>query len=318
MKKLVSVALLLSAVLIVPSLKAQDQLIWPRTQATQAPVRESFAPVLYRVSGKSADNNMYLFGSIHELTERNSVMPAAVLRAFDSASIAVYELPEDELDADPMVTFQKLVPHMYLPASDLLSNHLESAELQQLARAMPDFPTDALLRLRPWVADMFLELGDAKAAGMTAEFGVDLQLIKRGKQSGKKQIGLETLDEQVGYLSGDSMAVQVKRLKDNLAMRRNADENSISQTRKLLEHWIAGDVQGLERNFSAFRERDPALYAVLSTKRNRNWVAKLTPYLNERRTQTVFVTVGTLHLLGDDGLVRLLRNAGYKVERVTR
>jgi len=45
--------------------------------------------------------------------------------------------------------------------------------------------------------------------------------------------------------------------------------------------------------------------------RNRNWVNKLQEIMPQ---QSLLVAVGAGHLLGEQGLITLLRNAGYTVE----
>ena len=59
----------------------------------------------------------------------------------------------------------------------------------------------------------------------------------------------------------------------------------------------------------------PQLYQRINTDRNDAWLPKLQPYLQAGQGGTL-VVVGTLHLLGSDGVVEKLRAKGYKVERV--
>ena len=294
---------------------AQDSsLIWPQTEAAKPSEIKAFTPTLYKVTGKAHNSSMYLFGSIHELTEANSTIPKSVLESFDKADVAFFELPEDDLDADPAAMFGKLTPFMLLQGNDLITNYLSTDEIQQVAKLLPDMPDQAILKFRPWVLDMFLDLKDGNDAGMTADYGVDLRLVKRGKTQGKTQLGLEELEEQIGFLSSDPIEVQAKRLKKNLSDRRTKPNEAAEQTAKLLQNWVDGDVDALEKDFAEYRKDDPEFYDRLNGQRNRAWMTKLTPYLG--KSQTVFVTVGTMHLIGDDGLVKLMQKAGYKVERV--
>ena len=318
MKKILLGVFFGAALLLNGQARAQDAAIWPQTQTkTPQPANaQAFTPTLYKVTGETRNSTMYLLGSIHELTEANSTFPEVVLRNFDRADVAIFELPEEDLDADPLAMFRKLAPHMMLPGDDLLTNYVSTEEIQQLSKLLTDVPDTAMLKFRPWVVEMFLDLNDAKVAGMRAEHGIDLRLVKRGKSQGKKQIGLEQLDEQIGFLSSDPLDVQAKRLKKNLSDRRSKPNEAAEQTEKLLRNWVDGDVNELSNDFAKFREEDPVLFDRIGKQRNHNWLAKLKPHL--AKPQTVFVTVGTLHLLGDNGLVKLLKDAGYKVERVER
>ena len=55
-------------------------------------------------------------------------------------------------------------------------------------------------------------------------------------------------------------------------------------------------------------------YNVLLTQRNKRWINKLQSLLNDSN-ENYLVAVGALHLVGNDGVVSLLRRAGYKVTR---
>jgi uncharacterized protein YbaP (TraB family) len=52
---------------------------------------------------------------------------------------------------------------------------------------------------------------------------------------------------------------------------------------------------------------------MLTTDRNRRWLPTLTGLLHER--ENYLVVVGALHLVGQDGLVHLLQQSGYRVEQ---
>ena len=55
-------------------------------------------------------------------------------------------------------------------------------------------------------------------------------------------------------------------------------------------------------------------YKVYS-KRNNEWVKRLAPYLKDGHC---FITLNALYLGGEEGLLQLLRRAGYKVKAVNR
>lgn len=63
---------------------------------------------------------------------------------------------------------------------------------------------------------------------------------------------------------------------------------------------------------------DPAdaatFYRLMVEERNRAWMAPLQRYLNEGNA---FIVVGAAHLPGHAGLIRLLRQAGYRIEPIT-
>jgi uncharacterized protein YbaP (TraB family) len=56
------------------------------------------------------------------------------------------------------------------------------------------------------------------------------------------------------------------------------------------------------------------MYEKLLYTRNKNMVSKITEYLQTH--ETYFVIVGAGHLVGERGIVELLRKRGYLVEQL--
>ena len=81
--------------------------------------------------------------------------------------------------------------------------------------------------------------------------------------------------------------------------------------------WRGGDAQRLWELVGEELESDyPALYQRIDVQRNQAWLPALEARLQRPGDDDTLVVVGALHLLGEDGLVELLRARGYAVERV--
>ena len=50
--------------------------------------------------------------------------------------------------------------------------------------------------------------------------------------------------------------------------------------------------------------------AALLTKRNQNWIPLIETFIKEKSS---FIAVGAAHLAGDEGVIKLLKEAGYKL-----
>jgi uncharacterized protein YbaP (TraB family) len=81
---------------------------------------------------------------------------------------------------------------------------------------------------------------------------------------------------------------------------------------KLVEAYMAQDLDKIDAilNETTSEEEESALDALLYA-RNRNWASKLQGIMPER---ACLVCVGAGHLPGEQGLLQLLRDAGYTVE----
>ena len=56
-------------------------------------------------------------------------------------------------------------------------------------------------------------------------------------------------------------------------------------------------------------------YEAILVNRNHNWVPQIENFLTE--DENVLVIVGAAHLAGEDGLLVLLKDKGYELERVS-
>jgi uncharacterized protein YbaP (TraB family) len=81
-----------------------------------------------------------------------------------------------------------------------------------------------------------------------------------------------------------------------------------------VEAWRTGDQKGLTDSLTLMAQADPTGYNTLIARRNQAWL----PVIEKATTGkgTTFITVGAAHLIGPDGLVALLRQAGYSVSRL--
>ena len=127
--------------------------------------------------------------------------------------------------------------------------------------------------------------------------------------------GLESFDEQLGLFDSLSVRLQDLILRDSLG---RLDETA-AEMELLVDAWQVSDRPRLEEISRQGIDEYPdleAFYDVLLRDRNQNWVAPLSAHLDdaEQANTNVFVAVGALHLVGDDGVPALLEAAGYEVE----
>jgi hypothetical protein len=134
------------------------------------------------------------------------------------------------------------------------------------------------------------------------------------KASGKKKIEeLESFEYQINLLSGFSDHEQemflLSALKDVQSFETEAD--------RLLNAWKTGDTKRLEsiamKNISN-DVRLSSVYEKLIYQRNRNMTSKIEAFLKKK--ETCFVIVGAGHLVGDKGIIGLLKGKGYTIEQI--
>jgi hypothetical protein len=116
------------------------------------------------------------------------------------------------------------------------------------------------------------------------------------------------MDEQLGVLQGMSYPDQARFL-DMIVTEMHDVE---SETQSVVTAWRTGDAAKLAALLSDEYKSFPNLYRLLVSDRNKRWVPQIEKLLHGN--QDCFVVVGALHLVGDGGLLELMRRDGYKAE----
>ena len=82
---------------------------------------------------------------------------------------------------------------------------------------------------------------------------------------------------------------------------------------RMIELYIQGDIQGLDKIMKVNLKTYPGSYDQLIVKRNKTMLTGIDSIIRKNST---FCAVGAGHLGGDEGLIQLLRKKGYKVRPV--
>jgi uncharacterized protein YbaP (TraB family) len=279
--------------------------------ATAAPPegnREGPKHCLWRV--RSATNTVYLLGSIHIMRRDAFPLAAVIETAFSSSSVAVFEV---DLSADAAVgAALGALAAGALPEGRTLAGVVSPETYRLAAERLADAGYDiaGMQRMRPWMVATTLTLAELQRAGYSPADGVDQVFQRRAVDSDMRVIGLESIDDQLALFADltpeEDEAFLVQTLREL--------ETLIPQVDELTAHWRAGRVSEVEAlladGFAAF----PRLFEKLVARRNRRWLPQIEALL--AGDQRAFVAVGALHLVGDQGLVELLRGKGYQVEQL--
>lgn len=304
--------LLLSAALSATCLTAYAATPQASSQAaTVAAAKAAPVPLLWKVS--DADNSLYLLGSFHMLKPDDYPLGADVDAAFDDAESLLFEIdPAAMTSPETIAKFQRASAY---DDGRTLSQVLPAATRDKLEKllsasggSIATFETT-----EPWAVNLVLVLGVAQAMGFRSEDGLDRHFMARAGKAGKPVAGLETVDVQMAALDGTPHSEQVAGLDEFLS----DPTSTVTDMRTLHASWRSGDLATLDRKFRVeMARKSPVSYRLVNVDRNRAWLSTLEQRLNAKGNDDTLAVVGTLHLLGDDGVVERLRAKGYKVERV--
>lgn len=259
--------------------------------------------IMWEVKGKH--NTIYLLGSVHMLKVADSALPAAALHAYAMSKFLVMELDLNGVGAESLL--ESGAELETLPEGQSLADAAgPQLYAKLLVRAQPlGLEPEILSHFQPWFAALMLQQFELAKSGFDPAAGVDEQFAVLAQADHKPIIGLETIDEQLGFFAHLSLEQQREFLRSTLQNSATAE----SEADAVVQAWQRGDTVKLEQLLREETNESPELYRLLTTERNRRWLPKITQLLNS--DDNYLVIVGALHLIGHDGVIELLQRQGY-------
>jgi uncharacterized protein YbaP (TraB family) len=259
---------------------------------------------------RGAHNTVYLAGSIHMLPADEAALPPGFARSYADSARLVMELDLGKFD--PVEAMTWMMEHGALPAGTTLRGLLGEQRYGRVSAAATGLglPMAALDSLAPWVVG--IEITDLAYAheGYDPEQGVEEQLVRRAEKDGKPTAGLETMTEELSGLTELSSADQIRMLDQTVDDLKDIK----SEMREVTSAWRHGDAAHLAALLSSEYNAFPTLYKPLVTDRNRRWLPQVEELL--KANDNSLVVVGALHLVGQGGLLELLRKKGYTITQL--
>jgi len=291
----------------------------------------------WKVTGEH--NIVYLLGSIHITDSFLYPLNKKIEAAFDSTShLAV----ERDFDSDTEEDDEYYYGKAYISDGTTIADYLDPV-IYGGYEAICDifgFSQDFSDYIYPWFASMILDqiatgimfanedtksIEDSYNAVWT--LGIDNHFLNKALMQEKNIIGLETAKSRADMQASFSRELQEAILIGSLFNIFNLlgfyDDDPIEEPETsifdLLDIWKSGDEKALIKSQGIDEKtNDPLLkeynYKML-TERNKQMTEKIIEFLTEGEGD-YFVVVGAAHMVGNDGIVKLLTKAGYKVERI--
>ncbi len=277
--------------------------------AAESAVVPPAGPALWRVADE--DSVVWLFGSVHILNPDVDWRRSEIDEAFAAADTVYLEVP---VDAGAQQAAAALIPAVgFNPGGVTLSSMLDEGQRALLARVagQVSLPPATLEPMRPWLAGVMIGVQAIVAEGGDPMAGVEMVLAREAEAAGKQLRYFETIEEQLGILSGLSPEAELRFFVGGLEQMDERPE-IVSE---LMNVWIAGDVDGLSALVNEGVALEPEAFDALIVRRNRNWIPQIEAELNDVGGVT-FVAVGAAHLTSDAvGVQALLEERGWTVER---
>ena len=263
-------------------------------------------------SAVSPDGHQFtLLGSIHYLRASDYPLHGSIDRLYGAADTLIMDLDLDDLD--PLKMSEALLQRGTAADGRLLAERLSAVEFSRTAELASEFGLSAgqLSGFEPWLVALMLTQLKMAQLGFDPNVGVEQHLLGRARADGKEILGLESVDDQLAVFDSLPSTQQVEFLTQTVTEMSQLE----GQAAALVDAWLAGQVDTLAADLLAGLAEYPDLYQRLVVERNRDWVNEL-GRLPADDPQRYLVVVGTLHLVGEDSVVELLKQRGYAVERL--
>ena len=278
-----------------------------------SPLAAHGEPAMWTLSDE--DTVINIIGTVHYLPEDADWRSARINSAFETAETVCFEVDVDSRMDESVALMSSLG---IFQNGDRLVNHLTKDQEKDL-HEMADFfgiPFASLNVMKPWLASLTIEefLVDRLDFGD----GVEFTLYPEVLESGKEICEMETPAEQLTEWATLDVAEQVEIMfleSEETKDLSVAEGITYSQEKleELIDEWLEGDVRALDDIIDEEAEASDTFHDALLVNRNARWVPRIENMLAQKGGN-IFIAVGAAHLAGEDSVITMLREKGYKIE----
>ena len=279
-------------------------------------------PAMWRVTD-DAGHTLYLFGTIHVGDGRNDAAMEKVAPVLDGCDALAVEFDIRAFEED-LAAQMEMVGLFLCPEDGRVTDVLPEG----LYDRAKDLLTEAgiySVMLDRFNVQYWATLVDQAVmmvyADLVSDLAMDSRLIDHAYENDQPVLSVESAQQQFELQNSMSDALSVAMIEETLDSTETYNEELL----EVYGLWLSGDTEAFLAFLDTEDETEEARFTqevladaeaynkALSDDRNDGMLAKAQAYLTSG--DTVFVAVGAAHMVGEHGLVQLLTDAGYTVER---
>jgi len=258
--------------------------------------------VFWVISSQNNPNPSYLFGTIHLICEGDFTINAQISDKISETDVLVLEIDMDDphLQAD-------MRDNLYNKDGQKINDFLTKEEYQTVRTFLKErtgMDMDMLQEMHPMVLMSLIYNNLLECESKSFEN----ELMILAKAAKMEVTGLETVEEQMSLFDLIPLKDQYQSFYSYVSDLEKGQE----EFRQLVKAYKEEKILDLLEMVSLSPEYKDYLDVMLSD-RNKNWIAPMTQIMNE---SSAFFAVGAGHLGGPNGLINLLKNKGYEVNRI--
>ncbi|MFH6993063.1 TraB/GumN family protein [Flavobacterium sp. FlaQc-48] len=262
---------------------------------TKAPKLEN--SLLWEISGNGLSKPSYVYGTIHGICPSDYFMAEKTKIAFQKSDKLILEI--NLSDPNEMAEAQKRNI-----SSEPLSKKLAPAQLSKLDSILQKNTGFKVKQLDGFTLAAVMGFISVKTFDCETLKSYESDFIDLAKKENKTIAGFETVQKQTDMLANAYTDAE---------LMETVGDFSKAETREMVEDYKAENLMNL--NAANEKAMNANVIKLILDDRNKDW-AKRMPEMMKK--ESLFVAVGVGHLPGKDGVINLLRKAGYKVKPVTK
>ena len=278
-----------------------------KTAAVPAPPKEEVVienALLWQVSGKGLASPSYVYGTIHIICKEDFKFSATLKEKFREAKNIYLELDMD--DPNMMMKMASLSIMKGKSMKDLMSAE-DYTYLTAYVKDSLGMPMMLFNKMKPIT---LMSLLYTKALPCSASESYEQTMVAMAKQQKKDIRGLEKIEDQMGVFDKIPDSVEAKMILD---MIKQMPEQK-KQFAQMVDAYKKEDLRSLSNAMSESPEWK-GFEDIMLSNRNKNWIPVMEGAMKE---STTLFAVGAGHLYGKEGVIHLLRQAGYTVVPVVQ
>lgn len=259
--------------------------------------------LLWKISGNGLKHESYLFGTIHITCD--ATLDENTLKALENTKQLYLELDMDEKSMQ-----MQMMKYMMMKDGVKLSTLLNADDFKTVDEFLKKNMNMSAKMFDSFKPFMITTMLYPKMLDCPFQ-SVESELMKVTKEQNEEVFGLETVEDQMKVFDNISYEIQAEELVKTA--KNGLDKDKVELT-KMMEIYKSKDIEGMLKMMD---DSDNKITSenqdVLLNNRNKNWIPIIIKTIKDKPT---FFGVGAGHLAGEEGVIKLLRKQGYKVEAV--
>lgn len=269
--------------------------------------------LLWEITGNDLEKTSYLYGTIHMIAKDDFFVTENTEKAIAETERMTFEINME--DMNNMGMMMSMMMNAFMKDGGSLKKLLTTEEYGMVKAKFDEIglPIALFDKVKPMFTSMMTSMdmsGGNPMEGNGDVVSYEMEFMEKAKAQKMEMQGLETVEYQMSMFDSIPYEVQARMLVESVQVGETP-EGETDQMAEMVNLYKTQNLNGLSKLISAEEGGMGDYEDILLVNRNKNWI----PIMGEQmKTKATFFAVGAGHLGGEQGVIRLLRNAGYTVK----